>query len=324
MVPASAMSVSIKQLREFVAVAEARSITRAAQALYVAQPALSLQVKRLESELGVQLFVRLPRGVELTEEGAELLELARRAVRDADAFVRRARELREHVPQHLDIGFMAHGAGDMTPEILRAFRSRHPGVRVTFRQFGFDDSFVGVTAGLVDAGFVSGPVDVPDGGEMRLLRSDPIVAAVAADHPIASRSSVSIREVVAEPFVTDDQPAGRWHDYWLAMHHRPPGPADVAARTFSHDEWLEAVRAGVGVSICPDITARYYPRPGVAFVPVPDMEPAPFYVAWMRDRAGPLVQDFVACAVRAAERYADTANADDHGVDECVVENDTL
>jgi DNA-binding transcriptional LysR family regulator len=78
MVPASAMSVSIKQLREFVAVAEARSITRAAHALYVAQPALSLQVKRLESELGVQLFVRLPRGVELTEEGAELLELARR------------------------------------------------------------------------------------------------------------------------------------------------------------------------------------------------------------------------------------------------------
>ena len=136
---------------------------------------------------------------------------------------------------------------------------------------------------------------------MRLLRSDPIVAAVAEDHPIASRRSVSIREVVAEPFVTDDQPAGRWHDYWLAAHHRPPGEMVVAGRYSSHDEWLEAVRTSVGVSICPDLTARYYPRPGVAFVPVPDMEPSPFHIAWLRDRSDPLVRDFVECAVRAAD-----------------------
>ncbi len=295
-----AMSVSIKHLREFVAVADAGNITRAAEALYVAQPALSLQIKRLEAELGLRLFERLPRGVQLTTDGAELLDVARRAVRDADAFERRARELRERRPEHLDVGFMAHGAGDLTPEILRAFRARRPGARVTLRQFGFDDTFVGVTAGLVDAGFVSGPVDPPDGVEMRLLRWDPIVAAVAADHPLARRESVSIREVVTEPFVTDGLPAGPWHDYWLALHHRPPGPVEVAAQTMSHDEWLEAVRSGVGVSICPDITARYYPRPGVAFVPVPDMDPSPFHIAWLRDRAGPLVVYFVDCGVEAA------------------------
>jgi DNA-binding transcriptional LysR family regulator len=298
------MSVSVKQLREFIAVAEAGSITRAAQELFVAQPALSLQIRRLESELGVALFSRLPRGVELTEEGAELLEPARRAVRAVDAVDQRARELREHEPDQLEVGFQAHGAADLTPEILRAFRERRPGVRVVFRQFNFDDTFVGLTSGEVDVGFVSGPVDAPDGLEMRLLRHDPIVAAVAADHPIASRSSVSIREVVAEPFVTDDLPAGRWHDYWLAMDHRPDGPPVVALQTFSHDEWLEAVRAGVGVSICPDLTARYYPRPGVAFVPVPDMDPAPFYVAWMRGQESPLVTDFVACAVQAAAEHA--------------------
>jgi len=301
MVLAHRMSLSVKQLREFVAVAEAGSITRAAQTLYVAQPALSLAIRRLETQLGVTLFERMPRGVELTPEGTELLEPARRAVRDVDAVVRRAQELRDRAPEHLDIGFMAHGAADLTPEILRAFRAMHPGVRVRFRQFGFDDSFVGVTSGAVDAGFVSGPVEVPEGVEMRLLRNDPIVAAVAEDHPIASRGSVSIREVVAEPFVTDDQPAGRWHDYWLAAHHRPPGEVVVAGRYSSHDEWLEAVRAGVGVSICPDLTARYYPRPGVAFVPVPDMEPSPFHIAWLRDRADPLVRDFVECAVRAAD-----------------------
>jgi DNA-binding transcriptional LysR family regulator len=300
MVQAAMSTTSIKQLREFIAVAEAGSITGAAQALFVAQPALSLQIRRLETQLGITLFVRLPRGVELTEEGAELLELARRAVRAADAVDRRARELREPEADQLDVGFQAHGAADLTPAIVRAFRDRRPGVRVVFRQFNFDDTFVGVASGAVDVGFVSGPVEPPDGMEMRLLREDPIVAVVASDHPLAAREAVSIREVVAEPFVTDDLPAGPWHDYWLAMAHRPPGEAVVALQTSSHDEWLEAVRAGVGISICPDLTARYYPRPGVAFVPVPDMEPAPFYVAWLHVHESPVVLDFVACAVQAA------------------------
>lgn len=294
-------SLTVKQLREFLAVADAGSVTRAAEELFVAQPALSLAIRRMERQLGLTLFDRLPRGVALTAEGAELLEPARRAVRELDAVARRATALRERAPSELTVGFMAHGAGDLTPEILRRFRAVRPATRVTFRQFGFDDSFVGVTSGAVDAGFVSGQVEAPEGVELRLLRNDPIVAAMAEDHPLAARSEVSIREVVAEPFVTDGQPAGRWHDYWLAMHHRPPGPAVVAMRTSSHDEWLEAVRAGIGVSICPDLTARYYPRPGVAFVPVPDMEPSPFYVAWLRDHDSPLVADFVACAVAAAE-----------------------
>ena len=295
------MSLSVKQLREFVAVAEAGSITRAAQTLYVAQPALSLAIRRLESQLGVTLFERMPRGVELTPEGAELLEPARRAVRDVDAVLRRAHELRDRAPEHLDIGFMAHGAADLTPEILRAFREMHPGVRVTFRQFGFDDSFVGVhvrrrrrrirerTGGGAGRRRDAAPASRPHRRRRGRGPSDRVAVR-----------SVSIREVVAEPFVTDAQPAGRWHDYWLAAHHRPPGEMVVAGRYSSHDEWLEAVRAGVGVSICPDLTARYYPRPGVAFVPVPDMEPAPFHIAWLRDRTDPLVRDFVECAVRAA------------------------
>src|SRR5690242_5619901 len=239
MAPGDAPALTVKQLREFLAVADAGSVTRAAEALFVAQPALSLAVRRLEHQLGFALFERLPRGVALTHEGAELLEPARRAVREVDAVAGRARELRDRVPSQVTVGFMAHGAGDLTPEILRRFRELRPEARVAFRQFGFDDPLVGLTSGLVDVGFVSGEVDAPEDLELRLLRADPIVAAVAADHPLAARAHVSIREVVAEPFVTDDQPTGRWHDYWLAVRHRPDGPPVVALNTSSHDEWLE-------------------------------------------------------------------------------------
>ena len=297
----SRVTLSVKQLRDFIAVAEAGSVSRAAAALFVAQPALSLQIKRLETRLGVQLFVRQPRGVELTEAGAELLELSREAVRAIQAVDYRAAALRGHAAGRLEIGFMAHGAGDLTPEIARRFRERYPATTLSFRQFGFDDSLVGVGRGLVDVGFVIGPFERAERVEIRVLRIDPILAVVASDHPFAERDWVSISEVVQEPFVTDNHAPGLWHDYWLATHHRSAGPAAVAEEFVTHDDWLEAIRAGHGVSICPEATARHYPWPGVAFVPIPDMEPVPFGIAWQRARETPVLLAFVECAEAAAQ-----------------------
>jgi DNA-binding transcriptional LysR family regulator len=295
------VSLSVKQLRDFIAVSEAGSISRAAETLFVAQPALSLQIKRLEAELGVQVFVRRARGVELTQAGAELLDIARDAVAAFDSVTSRASALRKQAGGQLEIGFMAHGAGDLTPEIVRRFRARYPAATLSFRQFGFDDSLVGVGRGLVDVGFVIGPFEPAEGVEIRTLRLDPILAVVSSDHPFADLDSVSITDVVQEPFVTDCHAPGLWHDFWLAMHHRPAGPAAVAGEFVIHDDWLEAIRAGRGVSICPEATARHYPWPGIAFVPIPDMEPVAFGIAWRRTRQTPLLLAFVECSEAAAQ-----------------------
>jgi DNA-binding transcriptional LysR family regulator len=291
---------SITQLRSFVAVAEAGNISRAAKALFVAQPALSLQIKRLEAELGVPLFDRLPHGVKLTTEGEQLLDAARSALLAVDRLVDQAAALREEGGAVLTVGLMAHGAGDLTPGILRRLRQRHPSVKLRFRQFDFEDPSVGLDRGLVDVGFLSGPVDPVDGIEVVTLRSEPIVAAVSSDHPLARRAEVSIRELVAHPFVTDTLTEGTWHDFWLAMGYRDPDDPVSTVTFASHDEHLDAVALNVGVSICPESTQRFYPRPGVTFVPVPDMEPSPLNLLWRPDRAGALVRDFIACAKEAA------------------------
>lgn len=301
----------IARLRSFVAVAEAGSISRAAEVLYIAQPALSLQIKSLETKLGLSLFERLPRGVKLTSEGELLLGAATRVLRAFDRFSDHAAALRDQRGPELQVGSMAHGAGDLMLEILRQLRTDHPEVKLRLRQFNFEDPTVGIGRGLVDVGFVTGPVDPIAGIEVVTLSYEPIVAAVASDHPLAARREVSIHELLAFRFVTDTLDGGAWHDFWLAMSYRQPGDP-VEKVTFAlHDECLDAVALNLGVSICPASTPRFYPRPGVAWISVYDIQPAPLNLLWRPDDAEPIVRRFVECARKATRVFDEVGTAAD-------------
>lgn len=291
---------NFNQLRSFVTVAEAGSISRAAERLYVAQPALSLQLKRLESDLGVQLFTRLPRGVELTSEGEQLLGIAESALRSLEQLEDTAAHLRNQDVTEIVVGFMAHGAGDLTPGILRRMRESHPSINFRFRQFDFEDPSVGLSRGLVDVGFLSGPCDAVDSIESVVLREEPIVAAVSTEHPLASRRSIGIEELLAFPVITDGLTEGAWHDFWIATRYHKPNQGVETVSFSSHDESLDAVALSLGVSICPESTQRFYPRPGVAFIPMADMDQAPLNLLWRTDRETPLVRAFIASAEAAA------------------------
>lgn len=289
------MTVTIRQLRDFVTLADAGSFTRASREMRIAQPALSYQIKRLEQELGVRLFEREPRGVSLTGPGRELLEHATATLRDYDALIRHARSL-QRGGGLVRVGFMAQGPGEMLPEILRAFKVTHPEVEVTLHQFGFEDCFMGVTDGTTDVGFASGPLDESDEVSFRVLFEEPIVVAMTADHPLAGRERVGIQDILAEPLFTDTHPRGRWTDFWNAVEHRGGLEPRFAGRFSTHDEWLEAVRLGGGVGLCPQSTGRYYPRPGLVFVPLDGMGPVLHGVAWRATPSDPLVEDFVRTA----------------------------
>ncbi|MFN7148463.1 MAG: LysR family transcriptional regulator [Microthrixaceae bacterium] len=290
----------IRRLRSFEAVAKAGSISRAAAALFVAQPALSLQIKHLEKDLGFALFERHPRGVKLTPEGELMLGAATRVLRAFDRFTDKAAATRDQQGTELRVGLMAHGAGELMPEILRLLRGDHPDVKLRLQQFNFEDPSVGVAGGLVDVGFITGPVDPADGIEVVTLRFEPIIAAVASDHPFATRDEVSIQELLTCRFVTDTLASGAWHDFWLAMPYRRPGDAAEKVTFALHDEALDAVAMDLGVSICPASTQRFYPRSGVAWVPVTGMKPAPLNLLWRPDDSDPIVRHFVECARTAA------------------------
>lgn len=298
------MTVTIRQLRDFAALAAAGSFTRASRELHVAQPALSYQIKRLEQAFGVLLFDREPRGVALTSEGRELLERTHAALRAYDTLLDTAARLRAGAGGVLRVGFMAQGPGELLPAILRTFKETHPSVEVTLHQFGFEDCFMGVARGTTDVGFASGPLDENDALTFVTLFEEPIVAAMAADHPLAGRGRLRIEEVVGEPLFTDTHPVGRWTNFWNAIEHREGREPIIAGRFSTHDEWLEAIRLGGGIGLCPCSTARFYPRPGLVFVDVEGMDPAAHGIVCRAGTRDPLVKDFVQTAAALAESQA--------------------
>ena len=291
-----AASLSMRQLRNFVAVAEVGSITRAAAQLFVAQPALSYQIKRLERQLGVPLFKREGRGIALTDEGRQLLEHAKATLREHDALLDRAASLPGLQYGRLRVGFIAQGPGELLPKALRIFRHNHPNTAVSLYASGFDDCFVGVTRDITDVGFVMGPPDDNEDVAVQPLLDEPVVVAMADDHPFATRRRLKIDEILNEPLLTDIHPPGRWRDYWDANGHRSGLEPRIAGRFATHDEWLESLCLGGGISLCPESTPHYFPRSGLTFVPLDGMAPITHSIVWRKTNTSQIVKDFVKVA----------------------------
>lgn len=296
------MNVSIRQLRDFVAVATAASFTRAARELHIAQPALTHQIRRLESELGVTVFVRGPRGVTLTADGEQLFEQAKLILREYDALNQLAARLRRHAAGSLRVGFMAQGPGELLYEAVRAFRRARPRVEVSLHQFGFEDCFMGITRELTDVAFSMGTLDEHSDVACKSLHEEPMVVAMAADHPLAARSRLHISEVIGQPLFTDVHPPGKWRDYWDATAYRGGKPPQIISRATTHDEWLEALRLSSGISLCPQSTPSYYPRPGLAFVPLDGVDPIVHWVLWRKGTSNRHVDAFVRTVVAIVAR----------------------
>jgi DNA-binding transcriptional LysR family regulator len=288
------MSIELHHLRYFVAVAEEGHVTRAAQRLRIAQPSLSAQIRSLERQVGTPLFWRHPRGVELTPAGQAFLAEARAALAAAEEAVEAAR--RAAHPAQMRLGFIVGTQVRVTSTVLYAFRSAHPEVTLELAEHSFADPSAGLNGGEVDVAFVMPPI-AHQGLRFETLWSAPRVAVLPSSHPLAGRSSISVRELFDEPWIvaeTDDEVC---RDWWLAAAHRT-APARLGHRTRSIDKFIQLVAARQVVGLAAAWVEPVFARPGIAFVPVPDVEPATTAVAWHPDRAGPLVEEFVALARR--------------------------
>ncbi|MFJ8351070.1 LysR family transcriptional regulator [Streptomyces sp. NPDC094153] len=294
------MDVDIRLLRYFQAVAEEGTLTRAAGRLYVSQPALTKQVRRLENELGVQLFTRSRTGMALTEAGRALaanvpdvLERWERALRDTRRAAGRAARV-------LHVGFLAGGANEATPRIVAEFARRRPGWRAEMRQAPWSDPTGGLAAGSVDVGLLRLPFPGQKAWRVVELFSEPRWVALPADHPLAPRTTVPFRELWDEPFVAAPARTGAWRDYWLAADEREGRPVRIGAVVDQPDDWLGAIANGYGVALAPASAARFYARPTVVYRPTEGVSPSSVGVVWApTDDADPVVRDFVSCCVDA-------------------------
>ncbi|KZM69522.1 LysR family transcriptional regulator [Nocardia terpenica] len=300
------MDIDTRLLRYFVAVVEEGHLTRAAQRLYVSQPALTKQIRQLETRLEVRLFERSHTGMAATEAGRVLAERVPSLLAEWDAMLRAAKDAAARAERVLRVGFVASAANEYTPDIVAAFRAEHPDWRVDMRQFGWTDPTAGLGDGAVDLALVRVPFPGQEAFRRRELVTEPRWVALPADHRLAARAEIAFEELWPEPFVAAPADNGAWRDFWTGADQRPRDTVVVGAVARNTDEWLTAIGNGFGIGFAPESSARYYARPGVVFRPVSGIGPSVVAVAWpAASDANPRVRSFVRCCVdRTALRGA--------------------
>lgn len=292
------MDVDTRLLRYFVAVAEEGSLTRAAERLFVSQPALTKQIKQLEALLGVRLFTRSRTGMALTEPGRALGERVPALLVEWDQVLRETRSAADRAARVLRVGFMASAANEATPRIIAEFARCRPGWRVDMRQAAWSQPSAGLADGDVDVALLRLPFPGQDALRTVVLFTEPRWIALPAGHPLAAREVIPFRDLWDEPFVAAPPETGWWRDYWLATDEREGHPVRIGAVTDQPDDWLSAIANGYGMALAPASAARFYARPGIIYRPVSGVSPSRVGVVWARaDDADPVVQDFVRCCV---------------------------
>jgi DNA-binding transcriptional LysR family regulator len=267
----------LQQMRYVVAIADTRSFTRAAERCHVVQSALSQQVARLEREVGVRLFARTSRRVEVTSAGEAFVRRARECLAAADLAGLDAAAADGEVRGRVAVGVIPTMTGIDLPASMRAFREVYPQVTIMLRTGSSDDLRRAVAAGDLDAAVLGLPRgEVPVGVSVRQLVQDRHVAVVAPGHRLASRVRLRLRQLVDEPFVDfpERSPPRRQSDLAFAAAdlHRDV-PFEVDARMI-----LDVVRSGLGVALLPSRVVTG--EPGVVAIPLVDGPARVEYLVW--------------------------------------------
>ncbi len=294
------VSPELRHLRSFVALAEELNFTRAAARLHIAQQALSAQVRQLESMLGVVLFHRTTRKVELTPAGSVFLARVPAILAAVEAAVDEVRETAGGARGSIVIGLLGTAPLDVAPRVLRALQARNENIDVSVRNIDFSDPSGGVKDGSTDAAIVWLPFDT-NGLACRQLRDDPRVAVLPADHPLATSDIVAAADLAAEPFawIEDMDPVAR--DFWTLADVRDGKPARVGATISGFDDLFATVRSGRAVAASPASVVANLPWPDIVTRPVSGLAPATLAICWRAYRPNPLVNLLVDTAVEVLD-----------------------
>jgi DNA-binding transcriptional LysR family regulator len=298
------MSLKTDQLRYFVTVAEEGQITRAATKLYIAQPALSQAISQLESELGLRLLERHPRGVRLTPSGEAFLEKAR-AVVDTEREVQlTAQSLARAARGTIEVGFIGPPPPMTAPELFTSFACSHPDAEVSFRELPFPRGTSRSWLETVDVAFCQPPED-GEGIEVHHVRVEPRMLVVPATHPLSDREHASVDEVLGETFISYHpavQPA--WAGFHSLDDHRGGPPASSTQDHVATSlEMLGRLASANAVTALPSADARLVTSvlTSVVAVALEDAAPATVSLVWHSEEAHPLVRALVDSAQSRAE-----------------------
>jgi len=259
--------VELRHLRYFVAVAEALNLTRAAEKLFIAQPPLTRAIKQLEEEVGVELFIRKPRGLQLTTGGEYFLEQARQILNKVSGTINDTRRIAQHRKTLFSIGFVPSVFYGQLPFMVRRLR-RNKNLEIVLHELKTREQVDALKAGKIDIGFGRVRIEDPD-VEQTLLFDEPMIAAIPAGSPL-TKHPPTLKDLSEWPMITfPSTPGPNFADMTQSLFHRYGLRVNVMQQVNDVQTALSLVASDMGFTLVPEQIRRVH-REGVDYMPLDD------------------------------------------------------
>jgi DNA-binding transcriptional LysR family regulator len=248
----------LRQIRSFLSIAETLHFGRTAELIHLSQPALSLQIRALEEEVGVRLFERNRRRTTLTAAGVAFRGDVATAVSQLDQAVRRAKLAANGKLGLLRVGFISTAGNEIMPTIVRQFRESNPEVEFSLLNVLTADQIQMLDAGSLDIGFLRLPIGEHPELEVVRVHREPFVVVVPLSHTLAKKKKIHLRELAGQAFVMYERSyAPGFHDLMVGILRDAGIVPHVRQTAGQMPTLISLVAAGMGISILPRSTVTH-------------------------------------------------------------------
>ena len=282
-----------RQLRYFVQVARDLHFGQAAESLDITQPALSKQIRVLESELGIELFIRTKRKVELTKAGQVFLTQAQQLLQRADAAVREAKDTALGKIGRLNIGFTTTATYSILPDLIRRFRASYPQVEVEMVELCTEAQVTALNRGEIDLGFLHPPID-SRGLNLYPILSEEFVVVLPKKHSLIAQESLSLSDLAAESFILHPRTEGPFlYDEFQKLCRQAGFEPHIIREVDTHQTRIFMVAAGMGITFIPQGLQTSI-SPDLVCKPMKDLPiKLNFAAAWRSLISLPVLEEFL-------------------------------
>src|ERR1700691_5892214 len=248
----------LRQIRSFLSIAETLHFGRSAELIHLSQPALSLQIRALEEEVGVRLFERNRRKTTLTAAGAAFRDDAAAALSQLEQATRRAKAAANGKLGLLRIGFVSTAGSEIVPNIVRQFRQLNPAVEFSLRNILTAEQVDMLETGSLDIGFLRVPIGGHAALDIVVVHREPFVLVVPSSHKLANRKRVRLREVAGQDFVMYERTyAPGFHDLMFGILRDARSAPHVSQTAAEIPFLISLVASGMGITIMPASTVKH-------------------------------------------------------------------
>ncbi|MCE0523498.1 MAG: LysR substrate-binding domain-containing protein [Methylacidiphilales bacterium] len=286
--------VELRHLRYFVAVAEELSFRQAAQRLHLSQPPLSMQIKDLEGELGVQLFDRTNRAIALTAAGNSFLLDARRILAEAQQAGATAKKIAAGIVGHLRLGFMLSTAHKLLGSAVQKFKQRYPEVEISLLDLTNSEQIQALSGDRLDIAFTRSRIAKPD-LETEVLIEEPMVMMVPSNDSLARKKRLTWKDLAGKSIVTlhPDQALGYYDNFFIKCSE---AKISVVSGQYANDIHTEMWLVSIGMGLAPtSFTTTQIRRPNVSFCQLPSNLPkVQTVMSWKKAGLSPVKTNFIA------------------------------